>query len=156
MAEEDITDTVEAHSDRVLQLRQELDVDLGQLCGCPQVHRRRSRRRLPTAGDGDEVTIGVAAHQPNTLAELEKAVEHLRRLRAGGDVAGHHDQVGGPHVGLSQDGIETGQDPVGVAHHCDPVDPVHYAGSSSWGADAAAAPARAAVRPTRRATTRAT
>ena len=70
-----------------------------------------------TAGEGDQLPVGVAADQDGAVPEGEKPVEDLHRLRPGGVVAGDDDQVRGCHVGFGENRVQDGQHPVDVGQH---------------------------------------
>ncbi|GAA3311010.1 hypothetical protein GCM10020295_79620 [Streptomyces cinereospinus] len=80
-----------------------------------------------TAAVFEEFTVGVAADPDDAVAETDQQVEDLGRLRAGGDVAGQHDAIGGAYFWFGEHGLQGGQDSVDVGqdgysvqhgHHC--------------------------------------
>lgn len=55
--------------------------------------------------------VGVAPHPDHPVAGLGQRAEHLDRLRAGRDVSGDHDPVGGADIGLGEHGLQCGGTP---------------------------------------------
>lgn len=69
------------------------------------------------AGQVDEFAVGVAANQHGPIAQIAQPVQDLHRLRPGGVVAGHDDQVGADHVRLGEHGIQHRQHAVDVGQN---------------------------------------
>ena len=71
-------------------------------------------RGVPTAGDRDQLPVGVAADQQAPVAQADQPVEDLDGHRAGSVVAGDDDPLRRGHVGLGEHGVEDRQDAVDV------------------------------------------
>ncbi|KJY34612.1 hypothetical protein VR44_11605 [Streptomyces katrae] len=101
---------------------------LAELLGCPGGDRVGDRFALSPAVL-EEFAVGVAADPHDAVAEAGQQVEDLGGLRAGGDVAGQHDAIGGAEVWFGeycfqgrQDSVDVGQNGYTAqhAHHCRP------------------------------------
>ena len=99
-------------------------VEPGDLVG-PQLRRRPRRDRIRDGGlaavaQGDQFSVGVAAHPHGPVAERGQRVERLDRLRAGREVAGEHDAVGRPDRRLGEHRFQRRQHAMDVGQHRDP------------------------------------
>ena len=76
-------------------------------------------RGVASAGDLDQLPVGVAADQQAPVSEADQPVEDLDGHRAGRVVAGHDDPLGRGHVGLGEHGVEHRKDAVDVGEDRD-------------------------------------
>lgn len=118
VAEQHGPEAVDGQGDGVGQVVEQCHVTFGE-SGCGPWRDRVGDRRGVAAGQVDQFAVRVAAHPHDAVAEVDQAVEHLDGLRAGRDVAGEDQAVGGCDVGLGEHGIERREHAMDVGEHRD-------------------------------------
>ena len=121
MAEQDIPGPVQRQHDRMRERIKCPDVFVGQTLRRPQVNRWRSVRKVAVAGNGHQVSVRVSANQEDSVAEAAEAIQHLARLRPGGNVSSHDYEVGASDVGFGEHRIEGRQNPMNVRYDRNPL-----------------------------------
>jgi hypothetical protein len=111
----------------VRQPRQQLEVGRTQLSRGPRDHLVGNLQLL-TARECHQFPVGISTDQEHALTQRAEPVQHRDRLRPGGEITGHDDEVGGGDVRFGEHRVERGQHPVEIREDGDAV---HHAAESA-------------------------
>lgn len=129
MAEQGSAEAVDVEHDALAEGGDEVTLGPGDALRGPRAASPGRILLLRVEGDaavvrGDDLAVGVPAHEVRASAELHQALEGRARERPARDVAAHHDPVRLLALELGEHRVESRDVAVDVVERCDAHGPV--------------------------------